>query len=177
IGVLYGRYDLLKKFPPTTFGGGMVLDACAPETVYKDIPARFEAGTPHIAGVIGLAAAIHFVQHLGISAIREHEQALIAYTLRRLKEEFGNDITLLGTNDPAKKSGIISFALVGIHPHDIASLLGEHDICVRAGLQCAAPLHESLGLPASTRISLSVYNSEHDIEVLIQGLKKVRVIL
>lgn len=176
VGVLYGKHALLETFPPVTFGGGMVLDACAESPLYKEVPFRFEAGTPNIAGIIGLGAALTFIESIGLSVIRSHEIALITYTLRRLKEEFGDAITLIGTTDAKLKSGIISFTLEGVHPHDTAHLLGEKNICVRAGLQCAAPLHEALNLSATTRISLSIYNTEEDIEKLIVGLKEIRTI-
>ncbi len=176
-GILFGKESLLKTLRPVSFGGGMVLDACAPETLYKESPACFEAGTPNIAGFIGLAAALDFISGIGLDAIHAHENALALYTIRRLKEEFGESLHIVGETDPEKKSGIVSFVVEGIHPHDTAQLLGERNICVRAGLQCAAPLHESLNLSASTRISLSLYNTEEDIEKLIIGLKEVQTIL
>lgn len=176
IGVLYGKKALLESFPPVSFGGGMVLDACAKETLYKETPARFEAGTPHIAGAIGLGAAITFIETLGLDNIRQHEVALMEYALRRLQEVFGADLYIVGTTDPQKKSGILSFTLAGVHPHDVAYLLGERSICVRAGLQCAAPLHESLNLPATTRLSLSIYNTKDDIEQLITALQAIRTV-
>lgn len=176
-GVLFGKYTLLEELPPVSFGGGMVLDACADETLYKEAPARFEAGTPNIAGVIGLGAALDFIENIGLPALRTHEVALITYTIRRLKETFGEALHIIGTTDVEQKSGIISFTLKNIHPHDVASLLGERGICVRAGLQCAAPLHEALALSASTRISLSLYNTEADIDRLIGGLEEVCTIL
>ncbi len=176
-GVLYGKQSLLQTLQPVSFGGGMVLDACAPETLYKESPACFEAGTPNIAGVIGLGAAIDFIQSIGIENIQAHENALALFACRRLKEEFGTALQIIGSLTPEQKSGIVSFVLEGIHPHDVAQLLGEKNICVRAGLQCAAPLHEALNLHASTRLSLSIYNTESDIEKLILGLKDVRSIL
>ncbi len=174
IGVLYGKFALLETLRPVAFGGGMVLDACAKETLYKEVPARFEAGTPNIAGIIGLGAAIDFIEDIGVKAIHTHEQTLITYALKRLKTEFGHDLTIIGKSDILQKSSIISFTLTGVHPHDVAQLLGEQSICVRAGLQCAAPLHESLNLSATTRISLALYNTEDDIEKLIVALKKIR---
>lgn len=176
-GVLYGKYAVIEHLSPVAYGGGMVLDACAEETLYKDVPARFEAGTPNIAGVIALGAAIDFIESLGLPAIRTHEIALIGSALRRLKEAFGETLQIIGTTDAEKKSGIISFTLAGIHPHDTAYLLGEKGVCVRAGLQCAAPLHEALDLSATTRLSLSVYNTETDIERLISALEEVRNVL
>ena len=177
IGILYAKQSVLKDLFPVTFGGGMVLDACANDTLYKEAPDRFEAGTPNIAGIIGLSAAIDFIEHIGLEKIHAHENALALYTCRRLKEVFGEKLTIIGTATPLKKSGIISFTLEGIHPHDIAHILGERGICVRAGLQCAAPLHESLNLSASTRISLSLYNTESDIEKLIAALQAIKNLL
>ncbi len=176
-GVLFGKKALLENLPPVIFGGGMVLDACAEDTLYKEAPARFEAGTPNIAGIIGLGAAIDFIESIGTEKIHAHENALALYTCQRLKEAFGESLTIVGTTTPLQKSSIVSFILAGIHPHDIAHLLGERGICVRAGLQCAAPLHESLNLSASTRISLSIYNTESDIEKLIIGLQEIKNLL
>jgi cysteine desulfurase / selenocysteine lyase len=177
IGILYGKQSLLDTLAPISFGGGMVLDACAEETIYKESPARFEAGTPNIAGALGLAAAVDFVHQLGLATIREHELHLIRYTLKRLSEVFGDTLSILGDTTLEKKSGIISFTLEGIHPHDTAHLLGENGVCVRAGLQCAAPLHEALHLGASTRISFSVYTTEEDIESLISAIQHVQATL
>lgn len=177
IGVLYGKYALLETLRPVVFGGGMVLDACATDTLYKDVPARFEAGTPNIAGAIGLGAALDFISSVGLDVIHAHEQKLIAYTIETLHKNFGDALTILGTQEVSRKSGIISFTLEGVHPHDVAQLLGDQNICIRAGLQCAAPLHESLRLPASARISLSLYNTEADIDQLVAGLKHIRTVL
>ncbi len=176
-GILYGKYALLETLRPVVFGGGMVLDACATDTLYKDVPARFEAGTPNIAGTIGLGAALDFISSVGLDVIHDHEQKLIAYTIEILKKSFGDALTILGTQEVSRKSGIISFTLEGVHPHDVAQLLGDQNICIRAGLQCAAPLHESLRLPASARISLSLYNTEADIDQLVAGLKHIRTVL
>ncbi len=177
IGVLYGKFALLETLRPVVFGGGMVLDACATDTLYKDVPARFEAGTPNIAGAIGLGAALDFISSVSLDAIHDHEQKLIAYTIEALKKNFSDALTILGTQEVSRKSGIISFTLEGVHPHDVAQLLGDQNICIRAGLQCAAPLHESLRLPASARISLSLYNTEADIDQLVAGLKHIRTVL
>ena len=176
-GVLFGKEAILKNLSPVSFGGGMVLDACAPETLYKDAPARFESGTPNIAGIIGLGAAVDFIQGIGLDHIRTHELALIGYTYQKLEEAFGEALHIVGNVPEHEKSGIISFTLTGVHPHDVAYLLGEKNICVRAGLQCAAPLHEALDLSASTRISLSVYTTESDIDRLVSGLREIRTIL
>lgn len=176
-GVLFGKQSLLQDLQPISFGGGMVLDACAPETLYKESPARFESGTPNIAGIIGLGEAIKFIENIGVEKIHTHENTLALSACARLTEVFGNDLHIIGTTEASKKSGIISFVLDGVHPHDVAQLLGEKNICVRAGLQCAAPLHENLNLTASTRISLSIYNTKEDIETLITELQAIRKVL
>lgn len=176
-GVLYGKKVLLETLHPIVFGGGMVLDACAKETLYRDSPYCFEAGTPNIGGVIAFGAAIRYIESIGLENIRAHEMVLTAYALKRLKEVFGENISLLGPKDIQKRGGIIAFSFDGIHPHDIAHFLGEQSICVRAGEHCAAPLHRRFDLTATTRLSLSIYNSKEDIEKLVQELEKIQVIL
>lgn len=173
-GVLFGKYELLERLQPVVFGGGMVLDACAAEPLYKETPYRFEAGTPHIAGVLGLGAALRFIQEIGVANIHAHEQTLALVACTRLKEAFGDDIIIVAPGTKETRSGIVSFVFAGAHPHDVAYLLGQQGICVRAGLQCAAPLHEALKLGASTRLSFSLVNTEEDIERLIHALKKVK---
>lgn len=177
VGVLYGKQSLLETLAPVSYGGGMVLDACAETTEYKDIPHRFEAGTPNIGGVIVLGAALDYITSIGIDNIHTHETSLVHYADERLRESFGDTISIIGPVDREKQSGILSFVLDGLHPHDIAHLLGESGICVRAGEHCAAPLHRALGLSATTRLSFSVYNSKEDIDRLIEELHKVCGIL
>lgn len=185
VGVLYGKRVLLRSFSPVTFGGGMVLDAY-PMThpndqtravIYKDSPHRFEAGTPNIAGVIALGAAVEYIAHLEIANIREHERALTVYALKRLQEAFGDAILLLGPRDIEARSGIVAFTLKHIHPHDIAHILGERGLSVRAGEHCAAPLHRAFGLEATTRLSFSVYNTEDDIERCIESMRDIQTLL
>lgn len=173
-GVLYGKYAILETLSPVSFGGGMVLDACAKETLYKEVPARFESGTPNIAGVIGIGQAIEFIEAIGIDTIHTHENTLALLACQRLKEAFGEKVKIIGIDTPELRSGIVSFLLSDVHPHDTAYLLGERNICIRAGLQCAAPLHEILDLSATTRLSFSIYNTKEDIEKLIAGLQAVR---
>lgn len=173
IGVLYGKQALLSSLPPYQIGGGMLLDATADEPTYMDAPNRFEAGTPDIASVLGLDAALDFVDRIDIEVIHKHEADLATKTVSLLRETFGSDIQILGTTG-SRKSGIVSFTFEGIHPHDIAQVLGERDICIRAGEHCAAPLHRALSLPATARISFSVYNTEADIGRLVEGLKEVK---
>lgn len=177
IGVLAGKRQALEALSPMNVGGGTVLDACRRDTEYKPVPARLEGGTPHIAGAIGLAAAIEYVLSLGLGSIHQHEAALTKYAILRLNETFGDAVHILGTPDPNQRVGILSFTLAGLHPHDLAHLLGEENICVRAGEHCASPLHHALDLPATTRVSLSIYNDERDIDTLIEALKSAKKIL
>lgn len=174
VGVLYGKYHILETLSPVTFGGGMVLDTNANEIVYKEIPYRFEAGTPNIGGVIAFGAALDYIETIGLENIFAHEKTLTAYAMKRLQETFGDVINIIGTTDPENRAGIIAFSFANIHPHDIAHLLGEKNICVRAGHHCAAPLHQTLGLDATTRISFSIYNSKENVEKFIQTLQQVQ---
>lgn len=171
VGVVWGRKHLLDKLPPYQLGGGMVADACANTPEYKPAPFRFEAGTPDIAGVIGLGAAIDFITEIGIGNIEEHEATLTRGACEKLTETFGSDITIFGTPDPQLHAGLISFTLKGIHPHDLAQILGEKNICIRAGEHCASPIHLKLGLSATARVSFSIYNDEHDVDALVKEMK------
>lgn len=187
VGILYGKSHILETLSPVTFGGGMVLDiypprsdfgrADAENSLYKEIPYRFEAGTPNIGGVIAFGAALDYIENIGLANIRAHEKDLTAYAMKRLQETFDDAINIIGTTDPEKRNGIIAFSFANIHPHDIAHLLGEKNICVRAGNHCAAPLHQALGLDATTRISFSIYNDKNDIEKLINALKEIQKII
>lgn len=176
VGILFGKHTLLETLKPVVFGGGMVVDACAEPAEYKESPFCFEAGTPNISGVIGLGAAITFLEHIGFETIRTHEKNLLTMTLTRLRENFGDQIHILGTDDIEKRGGLISFTLDHIHPHDLAQILGEHDISIRAGEHCAALLHRKLGLSATARVSFGIYNTEEDVEKLISGIKNARTL-
>lgn len=173
IGVLYGKYELLAALPPYQQGGGMVLDSCAPDPTFTEAPHRFEAGTPDIAATFGLDAALTFIERIGIDRIHEYETGLATRAVARLRETFGSTIHMLGP-EGEQQSGIIAFTLDGIHPHDIAALLGERDVCIRAGEHCAAPLHRALDLPATARASFSVYNTAEDIDRLIEGIQEAK---
>ncbi|NTV55506.1 MAG: cysteine desulfurase, partial [Candidatus Moranbacteria bacterium] len=174
VGVLYGKSTLLAALPPYQVGGGMVLDSMADDPTYMDAPHRFEAGTPDIAAVLGLGSAITFIESIGIDRIHAHEVGLATRAVAKLRETFDDTLRILGPTDE-RESGIVSFAMNSIHPHDIAQVLGERDICIRAGEHCAAPLHRALGLPATARASFSVYNTEADIDRLIEKLREVKV--
>ncbi|MFZ1626312.1 MAG: aminotransferase class V-fold PLP-dependent enzyme [Candidatus Moraniibacteriota bacterium] len=173
IGVLAGKKTSLELLVPMQVGGGTVLDACSPVTEYKRPPENLEGGTPNIAGAIGLAHAIEYVGSLGLENIHRHETMLTRYGIDQLRSAFDERIHILGTEDSQVRTGIISFALDGIHPHDLAHLLGEASICVRAGEHCASPLHRAAGIRATTRISFSVYNTPVDIDRFISILKKI----
>ncbi|MBS0478269.1 MAG: cysteine desulfurase, partial [Proteobacteria bacterium] len=168
IGVLWGRYDLLDAMPPYQGGGSMIDRVTFAKTTYAPPPGRFEAGTPHIVGVVGLHAAIDYVESIGLDRIRAHETALVAATRERLGRI--NSVRLFGPDDAA---GIVSFAVEGVHPHDVATILDEGQVAIRAGHHCAQPLMDMLGVPATARASFGVYNSLADVEALAAGVERV----
>jgi len=168
IGVLWGRYDLLDAMPPYQGGGSMIDRVTFAKTTYAPPPGRFEAGTPHIVGVVGLHAAIDYVESIGLDRVHAHETALVAATRERLGQI--NSVRLFG---PADSAGIVSFAVEGVHPHDIATILDEGAVAIRAGHHCAQPLMDMLGVPATARASFGVYNSLADVEALAAGVERV----
>jgi cysteine desulfurase/selenocysteine lyase len=170
IGALYARYDILSAMPPWQGGGEMILHVSFEKTEYQDPPHRFEAGTPDISGAIGLGAALDFIEGLGREAILRHEEALTGYGVDRLSHIPG--LRLLGAGQ--RRLGILSFDLDGVHPHDVATILDQHHVAVRAGHHCAQPLMESLGLAGTTRASLGVYNDERDIDALAAAIGAAR---
>jgi cysteine desulfurase / selenocysteine lyase len=167
IGVLYGKRDLLQAMPPWQSGGDMILSVTFEKTTFQDPPARFEAGTPDISGAIGLATALDYIEQLGLDAIEAHEAALTEYGIAELAQLPGVRLVPAGQ----RRFGILSFAVDGIHPHDVASILDHHNVAVRAGHHCAQPLMEKLDLAATTRASFGVYNDEHDIDALAAAIK------
>ncbi len=173
IGVLYGREALLQSMPPFLGGGDMIKRVRLREFTPNELPHKFEAGTPPIAEVIGLGAAVDFLEQVGMDAVRRHEQQLAAYALERLEEV--PDLHHYGPHGE-DKGGVIAFTFGDVHPHDVAQILDRDGIAVRAGHHCAMPLHERFGLPATTRASLYLYNDESDIDKLVDGLYKVRSI-
>jgi cysteine desulfurase / selenocysteine lyase len=173
IGVLYGRLELLQEMPPYQSGGDMIRTVSFEETTFADPPHRFEAGTPHIAGAIGLAAAIKYLNQVGWAAIVRHETELVTYGTELLSQVPG--LKLVGT--AGEKVAVFSFVLDYAHPHDIATILDGEGIAVRAGHHCAQPLMDRFGLSATTRASLGLYNSKSDLEALVDGLSEVRSIL
>ncbi|MCW2367689.1 cysteine desulfurase/selenocysteine lyase [Sphingobium sp. B7D2B] len=171
IGVLWARGDILEAMPPYHGGGAMIDKVTFARTTYAPPPARFEAGTPAIIETIGLAAAIDYVEAIGLDRMAAHEDALVARTREALRGI--NTIRLLGPEDAA---GIVSFVMEGVHPHDIGTILDESGVAIRAGHHCAQPLMAHLGVEATARASFGIYNDESDIEALLRGLDRVRTI-
>jgi len=170
IGVLWAREELLDAMPPFLGGGEMIravrLDGWTP----NDIPWKFEAGTPPIVEAVGLHAAIEELTSYGMEAVREHEVSLTSYALRTLTERFGDDIRIHGPSEPALRGGVLSFEFRDVHPHDVSQILDERGVCVRAGHHCAKPLMRKLGVGATARASLYVYNDESDVDALADAL-------
>lgn len=177
VGVLWGRYELLDTMPPYQTGGDMIREVTLEKTTFADVPHRFEAGTPPIAEVIALKESIAQLEYFGFENIHKHEMILSQLAREKLLHEFNDEITIYGPENPQHRSGIVTFTLKGIHPHDIAQILDEDDICIRAGHHCTMPLHDSLSLPATARASFYLYNTEEDVERFVEGLKKAATIL
>jgi cysteine desulfurase/selenocysteine lyase len=169
IGVLYGRFEHLESMPPWEGGGSMIRSVSFEETTYAEVPTRFEAGTPHIAGGIGLGAAIDYLNQLDIEKAAEYEDDLMDYATQALYEVPG--LRLIGT--AAKKVSVLSFVMEGIHPHDVGTILDQQGIAVRAGHHCAQPVMQRFGLSATTRASTAIYNTREDIDALVRGLHTV----
>ena len=172
IGVLYGKKDLLNTMPPYQGGGDMIERVTFEKTTYRDTPARFEAGTPPFVEAAGLAAAIDYVDEIGMENISSHEQELLNYATERLNEVDG--ITIYG--EAQHKAGIISFTLDKVHPHDIATIVDSRGVSVRAGHHCAQPLMDWYGVAATTRASFGMYSNKQDVDALVDGLKYVKEI-
>jgi cysteine desulfurase / selenocysteine lyase len=170
VGVLWARADLLEAMPPFLGGGGMILDVTLDGFVPAEVPHKFEAGTPPIAEIVGLGAAIDYLDDLGMDHVRAHEVTLTAYALRSLTERFGEDLTVYGPAEPDLRGGVMSFAFKGIHPHDLSQVLDQHGVCVRPGHHCAKPLMRVLGVGATARASWYVYNDEADVDALGDAL-------
>lgn len=171
IGVLWARRDLLEEMPPFLGGGGMILDVRLDGFVPAAVPHKFEAGTPPIAEIVGLGAAVDYLNTLGMEAVRRHEVELTAYALSTLTERFGDKLTIHGPSEPAERGGVMSFAFADLHPHDLSQVLDQHGVCVRPGHHCAKPLMRVLGVGATARASWYVYNDEADIDALGDALE------
>jgi cysteine desulfurase/selenocysteine lyase len=169
-GVLYGRYDVLESMPPWQTGGGMILNVEYDHTDFQEPPHRFEAGTPDIAGAVGLGLAIDFIEEIGRDAIRDHEEALTGYAVDRVSRIPGVIVVPGGQ----RRLSVFSFNVEGVHPHDVGTVLDQHNVAVRVGHHCAQPLMEKLGLAGTVRASLGVYNDEADIDRLVAAIEACR---
>lgn len=168
IGVLYGKESFLEKMEPVEFGGEMIDFVYLDEATWKELPWKFEAGTPNIAGAIGLSKAIDYLKQVGMENIEQHEKELVNYVLPKLKEIPG--LTIYGPKDPSLHTGVISFNLDDVHPHDVATALDMEGIAVRAGHHCAQPLMTYLNVPATCRASFYLYNTKEDCDRLVAGI-------
>ena len=170
VGVLYGRAELLEAMPPYQGGGEMILSVRFEGTTFNEIPHKFEAGTPDIAGVVGLGAAIDYLQSLDADAFEAHERDLLGYATEQLSKLPG--LRIVGT--ATQKTPVVSFVLEGVHPHDVGTILDQEGVAVRTGHHCAQPAMERFGLPATVRASFALYNTRSDVDALVRGLERVR---
>jgi cysteine desulfurase/selenocysteine lyase len=169
VGVLYGKARLLEEMPPYQGGGDMISSVSFEKTTYNKLPYKFEAGTPDIAGVVGLGAAIDYLSSLGMETVSTHEQELLEYATKAISSVPG--VRLVGT--AKRKAAVVSFLLGEVHPHDVGTILDQEGIAVRAGHHCAQPVMDRFGIPATIRASLALYNTREEIDLLVNGLKKV----
>ena len=172
IGVLYGKEEILNQMNPIEFGGEMIDFVYEQEATWKELPWKFEAGTPNMAGAIGLAAAVDYLEKIGMDAIEAHEQELIAYVYPKLQAIEG--LTIYGSQNLAQRSGVIAFNLGDLHPHDLATALDYEGVAVRAGHHCAQPLLQYLDVPATARASFYIYNTKADCDKLVDALQKTK---
>jgi cysteine desulfurase/selenocysteine lyase len=172
VGVLYGREALLDAMPPYQGGGDMILEVSFNGTTYNELPYKFEAGTPNISGVVGLGAAVDYLQSIGMHAIARHEQALLAYLMSELQKVPG--IRLIGT--APDKASVQSFMLDDIHPHDLGTILDHQGIAIRTGHHCAMPVMQHFSVPGTARASLALYNNRDDIDRLVAALHQAKEI-
>lgn len=172
IGVLYGKKEVLSKMQPFLYGSDMIKEVAVKTSAFLDIPNKFEAGTPDICGIISLGKAVDYLENIGMENVRKHEGELTRYCLNELEKI--KDIAVYGPKNLDIRLGVISFNIKKIHPHDMAQILGDMALCIRAGHHCAMPLHKKLGISASARVSFYLYNDDKDIDRFIKGIKKVQ---
>lgn len=172
IGCLWVRKELLTSMQPFLYGGDMIREVHLTNTEFNDVPHKFEAGTPFIEGAIGLGAAVSYLENIGMDDIRHHEELLVTYAYKQMHGIPG--LTVYGPTDPKKHAGVMAFNLEGIHPHDVAQVLDEENICIRVGFHCAMPLHESLHIGSSCRASFYLYTKKEDIDALVTGIQHVK---
>jgi cysteine desulfurase/selenocysteine lyase len=169
-GVLYGRKALLEAMPPYRGGGDMIASVTFEKTTYNAVPYKFEAGTPNIAGVVGLGAAVDYLSAIDRAGAMAHEDELLAYGTEKLREVAG--VRLIG--EAREKAGVLSFVLDGVHPHDAGTILDREGIAVRTGQHCAQPVMDRFGIAATIRASLAIYNTREDVDALVASLNRVR---
>lgn len=172
IGVLWGRQDMLEKMSPFITGGGMINEVFEDHATWAELPDKFEAGTPNVAGAIGLQSAIEYLEKLGLENVREHDRQIAEYALESLNKV--PNLVIFGPKDANIRSGSIAFEYKGVHAHDVATILDSEGVAVRSGHHCTMPLHKSLGLSASIRASFNVYTTTRDIDSLVKALGKVK---
>jgi cysteine desulfurase/selenocysteine lyase len=170
IGVLYGKAELLEAMPPYQGGGDMIRSVTFEKTLYNTLPHKFEAGTPNIAGTVGLGAALEYVSALGLDAVAAHEHDLLAYGAEALAGVPG--LRLIGT--ARRRAGVLSFVLEGVHPHDVGTVLDQEGVAIRTGHHCCQPVMDRYGVPATARASVAAYNTRDEIDALVRGLHRVR---
>jgi cysteine desulfurase / selenocysteine lyase len=170
IGALWGRMELLDAIPPYIGGGNMIADVRLDGFTTAPVPAKFEAGTPPITEAIGFGAAVEYLESIGMGEVRRHEMELTRYAIDTLNDRYGDDITIHGPDNVEVRGGVLSFAFRDIHPHDISQVLDERNVCVRAGHHCAKPLMRLLGVNATARASLYLYNDRSDVDALTDAL-------
>jgi len=176
VGVLYGRKELLEKTDPFLYGSEMIRKVSPEESVWNEIPYKFEAGTPAVDSVVGLSAAVDYLRKVGMGNVRKHEVELVKHTMDSLGEIDG--IRMHGPKNPEDRAGLVSFTVDGAHPYDIAALLDKDGIAIRSGHHCAMPLHTRLGMPEGTsRASFYIYNSLEDVNMLVDSIKKIKQII
>jgi cysteine desulfurase/selenocysteine lyase len=173
VGILYGRKRLLQDMPPYQGGGDMIKSVTFEKTIYNDLPYKFEAGTPNIAGGIALGTAIDYVKQLDMNAVAAYEHELLLYCTEKLMEIPG--VRIIGT--AKNKAGVVSFVMEGIHPHDIGTILDDEGVAIRTGHHCAQPVMQRFGVPATARASFAFYNTKEEIDIFVNALHRVREVL
>lgn len=174
IGVLWGRKEIFERMSPFLSGGGMINEVYIDHSTWDEVPEKFEAGTPNVAGAVGLMSAIDYLERLGMDQVREHDKEVISYSLKVLSKL--PRVRVLGPKDQSIRSGSVSFEYRGVHAHDVATILDSEGVAVRSGHHCTMPLHNHLGIPASIRASFNVYTTKDDIDALIKALEKIKTI-
>ena len=170
VGVLWGRMEVLDEMNPFMTGGEMILSVTLEQSTWNEVPNKFEAGTPNIAGAIGLGAAVDYLSALGMDRVRAHEREIVEYAMRRLADTPG--VEIFGPLDPDQRGGVVSFALDGVHPHDIGQVLDSRGVAIRAGHHCAQPVMAALKVPATARASFYIYNTRQEVDLLVGAVEE-----